>query len=213
MKWVIVLLLLAPIALGCVVPRDGMMIRKSVQFCTDVYFLDKGISIVGNDVNLDCNGAVLKSWTGGKGISIEHVSNITISKCRIVNYDIGFYARNATKIYLEDNHLVRNKIGTRFVLVKDSATFNHDVSLQTAFEVMESENNVLSLTNKPVEGDFCSINFCNEQRNAVILFVQPKTTVPQMQSWLVDQLTGKKSIQNFYDYVFGSFNTQAIFLK
>lgn len=213
MKWVVVLLLLAPVVLGCVVPRDGMMIRKSVQFCTDVYYLDKGISITGNNVRLDCNGAVLKSWNGGKGISIEHMSNVTVTNCRIVNYNTGIYVRNSTLIYLEDNHLVKNKIGTRFTVVKDSATFNHDVSLSAPFEILESENNVLSLTNKFVEGSFCASNFCNEKRNAVTLFIQPKTTAPQMQNWLFDQITGKKSVQKFYEYVFGSFSTPGVFLK
>lgn len=205
MKWVVVFLLLAPVVLGCVVPKDGMVIRESIQLCTDVYYLDKGIFISGNDVNLDCNGAVLKSWKGGKGISVEHASNITITKCRIVNYNTGFYVRNSTNVYLEDNHLVKNKIGTRFTVVKDSATFNHDVSLTVPFEILESENNVLSLTNKFVEGDFCGVNFCNEQRNAVSLFIQPKTTAPQMQNWLIDQLTGKKTTQKFYEWVFGDF--------
>lgn len=205
MKWVLLAILLAPVALGCVVPRDGMVIAGSVQLCTDVYYLDTGLIIVGSDVALDCNGAVLKSWNGGKGISIEHVSNVTVTKCRIVNYNVGLYVRNATQVYLEDNHLVKNSIGTRFTVVRDSATFNHDVSLTAPFEILESENNVLTLTNKFVEGSFCGNNFCNEQRNTVTLFVQPKTTPAQLENWLVDQLTGKKSLQKFYDYVFGDF--------
>lgn len=207
MKWIIVLVLLMPAALACVVPRDGMMIRKSAEFCTDVYYLDKGISIEGNNLDIDCNGAVLKSWKGGRGISIEHSANVTVSNCRIVNYNIGFYARNSTELYFEDNHLVRNKIGTRFVLVSGSATFNNDVSLSAPFEMNQSENNVLSLTNKFVEGNFCSENFCNEKRNAVELFVQPKISAPVMESWLLDQLTGRNSIKKFYDYVFGQFST------
>jgi parallel beta-helix repeat protein len=205
MKWVLIVLLLAQVALGCVVPRDGMMIASSVRLCTDVYYLDKGIMIAGSDVTLDCNGAVLKSWNGGKGISIEHVSNVTVTKCRIVNYNVGIYVRNATRVYLEDNHLVKNSIGTRFTVVSDSATFNHDVSLTAPFEILESENNVLSLTNKFVQGDFCASNFCNEQRNTISLFVQPKTTPAQLEDWLVDQLTGKKAVQQFYEYVFGDF--------
>jgi len=203
MKWVVLLVLLAPMALACIVPEDGMRIEKSVQFCTNVYYLDKGVSISGNNITLDCGDSVLKSWSGGKGVSIEHSSNITVTNCRLVSYNIGIYARNSTNVYLEDNHLVRNKIGTRFVLVSDSATLNQDVSLTAPFEIMESENNVLSLTNKAVYGDFCDSNFCNEKRNAVTTFVQPKITSLEMGSWLLDQLTGRKSLQKFYDYVFG----------
>ncbi len=208
MKWVVVLVLLIPAALACVVPRDGMMIGKSVDFCTDVYYLDKGILIEGKNLNLDCNGAVLKSWKGGRGISIEHSANVTITNCRVVNYNIGLHVRNSTEVYLEDNHLVKNKIGTRFVLVSDSATFNHDVSLSVPFEINQSEDNILSLTNKFVEGDFCSANFCNEKRSAIDSFVEPEMSAPVMESWLLDQLTGRNSIKKFYDYVFGGFENQ-----
>ncbi|MEM3154857.1 MAG: NosD domain-containing protein [Candidatus Woesearchaeota archaeon] len=211
MKWAIVFLLLVPGVLACVVPRDGMRIAASVQLCTDVYYLEKGISIVGSDVKVDCNGAVLKSWNGGKGVSVEHVSNVTISKCRLVNYDIGLYVRNSSMVHLEDNHLVKNKIGTRFTVVRDSATFNHDVSLVSPFEVFESENNILSLTNKFVSGDFCSINFCNQGRNAISLFIRPKTTSREMQNWLIGQLTGRKSAQKLHEWVFGDFKKTKLF--
>jgi parallel beta-helix repeat protein len=204
MKYLFIALLLVPVALACVVPQDGMLVDHSVQFCSDVYYFDKGISITGNDIELDCNGAVLKSWKGGKGISVEHSSNITVTNCRVVNYNTGFYVRNSTRVFLEDNHLVRNKVGTRFVVVSESATFNHDVSLQAAFEIFESEGNAISLTNRRVSGDFCQLNFCNERRNAVFLFAQPKTTVPELHNWLLDQLTGRKSVQRLYDWVFST---------
>ena len=203
--------LLAPAVLACVVPEDSMKIESSIEFCSDVYYFDNGISISGKDITLDCDGAVLKSWKGGKGISIEHSSNVTVADCRIVNYNVGFYVRNSTRVFLTDNHLVRNKVGTRFVVVSESATFNHDVSLQTPFEVFESEGNVISLTNRPISGNFCDVNFCNEQRNAIALFLEPKITVQYMQSWLLDQLTGKKSAQKLYDWVFDGFSKKEFF--
>ena len=197
-------LLFTPVVLACVVPEDGMKIASSVEFCSDVYYLNKGVSLSGQNIMFDCKGAVLKSWSGGKGISIEHSSNVTVAGCRIVNYNTGFYVRNSTQVFLTDNHLVRNKIGTRFVVVADSATFNHDVSLSAPFEVVESRNNAISLTNKPVAGKFCNANFCNERRDAVLLFVQPRTSLPQMHSWLLDQLTGRKSVQRLYDWAFST---------
>ena len=199
-----ILLLCIPTVLACVVPQDGMKITKSIQLCTDVYYLNKGVSISGKDITLDCNDAVLKSWNGGKGVSIEHSTNITVTSCSILFYNIGMYVRNSTKVFLNDNHLVRNTIGTRFVVVSDSATFNHDVSLGKPFEVLESEHNVLTLTNKPVEGAFCADNYCNAQRNAVALFIQPETTPPQMHNWLLDQLTGRKTANRLQNWVFGS---------
>ncbi len=205
MKYWIVLLLI-PSVLACVVPEDGLLIDESVEFCTDVYYVSDGIVVSGNDISINCNGAVLKSWSGGRGISIIESSNITISGCRLMHYNIGVYVENSTKVFLNDNHLVKNKVGTRFVNVADSATFNHDVSLQSAFEVLDSNNNVLSLTNKVVDGKFCSKNFCNERRNAVVLFVQPKLSVPQMHNWLLEQLGVKKNPERLKNWVFGIFN-------
>jgi len=203
MKWLL-FVLLAPTVLACVVPQNGMVIDYSVQFCSDVYYFNQGISISGDNILVDCDGAVLKSWTGGKGISIEHSSNITVTGCRLVSYDKGFYVRNSTKVFLEDNHLVKNQVGARFVVVSDSATFNHDVSLIQPFEILESDHNILSLSNKFVSGDFCSENFCNEHRNAVELFLQPKTTPVQMGDWLLEHL-GVKTAERLKNWVFGSF--------
>lgn len=197
MKWFL-LLLAVPVALACVVPQDGMVVSDSVSFCSDVYYFDKGISVLGDNIKIFCDGAVFKSWKGGKGISIEHSKNITVKGCRFLSYDIGMYVRNSSRIFLEDNHLVRNRVGTRFVVVEDSATFNHDVSLGSPFEILESEHNVLSLTNKVVSGSFCDVNFCNQQRNSVELFAAPKT---ELASWFVEKL-GIKSPERLREWVF-----------
>ncbi len=201
MKYLL-LLLLAPVALACVVPEDGMKVNSSVDFCSDVYYLNHGITISGNDISVNCDGAVLKSWNGGRGVLIENSANVTVSDCRIVNYRIGFFVRNSTKVFLDDNHLVRNKVGTRFVGVSDSATFNQDVSLSAPFEITGSRNNIISLSNRVVSGGFCNSNFCNEQRNSVSLFVQPEATVPQMHTWLFDEFLGRKSAERLFDWVF-----------
>jgi len=198
---ILLLVLLAPAVLACVVPEDGMLIDQSMQFCNDVFYVNN-ISVSGDNINIDCNSAVLKSWTGGTGILIENSANITVSGCRIVNYDTGFQVENSTRVFLDDNHLIRNKIGTLFVGVSDSATLNQDISLQESFLVFNSNNNVLSLTNRVVRGDFCQDNFCNKQRSTVALFVQPRTTLPQMKDWLIEQITGKSS-KKLFNWVFG----------
>ena len=194
-------LLLTPIVLACVVPQDGMKIGKSADFCTDVFYLNNGVVISGNDIVINCNGAVLKSWSGGRGITIENAVNVTVNSCRILNYNVGFFVKNSSKVFLNDNHLVKNKVGARFVNVSDSATFNHDVSLQLPFEVFDSINNVFSLTNKVVSGRFCSLNFCNERRDAVFLFASPRATDEQMSSWLFG---GLKTAARLRSWVFGS---------
>jgi len=156
---------------------------------------------------VNCNSAILKSWNGNEGILIVHSNNVTVVGCRVLNYQTGIFVRNSTSVYLRDNHLIKNEVGTRFDLVSDSATLNHDVSLRMPFELIASRNNAVSLLNKRVSGNFCAENFCNERRNAVVLFVQPKTAEPEMSNWLLEQLTGKKSAQRLFDWVFGGLST------
>ena len=194
MKWLI-FLLLAPSVLACVVPQDGMLVDKSMQFCPNVYSASKGIRVTGRDITLDCNGAVLTSWAGGKGITVENSRNVIVKGCRLLNYQTAFYVRNATRVFLLDNHLVNTKIGARFVGVTQSATLNHDVSLTRPFEILESTGNVLSLVNKRVTGTFCKDNFCNQARSAVDQFMAHPTTNAQFQEWLGEKVTGKSEKQ------------------
>src|SRR3989344_773738 len=190
MKW-IVFLLLAPSVLACVVPQDGTLVDKSMQFCPNVYTINKGIRITGNNVNLDCTGTVLNGVSGAKGISIEQAGNVVVKGCRLLNYQTAFYVRASSRVFLLDNHIVNAKVGARFVGVTQSATLNHDVSLTTPFEILESTGNVLSLTNKRVRGAFCEDNFCNSQRSAIEQFMRPPTTKAQMQEWLGERVAGK----------------------
>jgi len=200
MKYVLIALLLAPLALACIVPTDGMLVDTSIEFCSDVYYFNNGIKIVGENLNINCNGAVFNSWDRGKGFSIEHSNNITVSDCRIINYNVGMYVRNSTNILLEDNYLLRNKIGTRFVLASKSGTFNHDVSITSPFEIFDSESNAFSLTNKVVRGDFCKNNYCNRSYDAVVLQASPKNSEPELAAWLNNQIDLKR---NLYYWIFG----------
>lgn len=202
MKWVW-LVLLAPAVMACVVPESGMRIDESAVFCADVLSLEEGLTISGENINVQCDGTVFKSWSGGKGISIEHATNVTVSGCRLISYDIGLYVRNSSHVFLQDNHLVKNKVGTRFVVVSKSATRNHDVSLQAPFELLESEGNAISLTNKVVEGEFCKTNYCNKDRGALDMFLLAQTPSEDMAFWLGDQVA-KDAAQALFERAFGS---------
>ena len=204
MKYVVILLVLMPSVLACIVPSDGMRISGATTLCADVYYLNKGLIVSGNNFVLDCAGAVLKSWKSGKGVTVEFANNVTVTGCRIVNYYTGFYVRNSTNVYLIDNHLVRNKEGTRFLSVKDSATYNNDVSLEKPVTIMQSENNVITLTNRLITGSFCDKNYCNMRKQVVDVAMQPKTDVEGLRNWLADQITGKKTRKRLMNWAFSS---------
>ncbi len=184
-------LLLLPFASACVVPKENMEIRRSVELCGDVYSLNQPLRIVANNVALTCQASVLKTWRGGTGIIIEGVNNVTISGCRLNGHDVGFLVKNSSQVFLRDNHLINTKVGARFFNVSKSATLNHDVSLQTAFDVRDSVDNSLSLKNKKVVGLFCEKNFCNVKESATQTFMAPKLSLPKLVSWVKSKITGK----------------------
>jgi len=168
-----------------------MEVRRSVEFCGDVYSLGQPVRIVANNVALTCQATVLKTWRGGTAFIIEGVSNVTISGCRLNGHDVGFLVKNSSQVFLRDNHLTNTKVGVRLFNVTKSATLNHDVSLQTAFDVRDSVDNSLSLRNKKVVGLFCEKNFCNVKESAAQTFMAPKLSLPGMVSWLRGKITGK----------------------
>ncbi|RJQ21463.1 right-handed parallel beta-helix repeat-containing protein [Candidatus Woesearchaeota archaeon] len=187
----VLFLLLATSAVACVVPRENMVITESVEFCSDVYYVNWPIRIAADDVAVICSGTVLKSWRGGTGFAVENRQNVTIKDCHLVNHDIGFSVRNSSRVFLIGNHLVKTQVGVRLMNVSGSATLNHDVSLLGAFDVQESAHNVLSLKNKRVSGIFCAHNECNAKESAIETFMRPKQTPPQMSLWLSEVVTGK----------------------
>jgi hypothetical protein len=199
----LIFVLIAPAVFACVIPTDGMVVRESVVFCSDVYYLSNGITIKGSDIEISCKGTVLKSFTGGDGISIENSNNVTVKGCRINGYDVGFNVVNATSVFLSDNHLVKNKVGASFSRVYRSSTLNQDVSLSAPFVVSESEKNALSLTNKFVNGSFCDSNYCNLHRDAVVLASKPKLSRQGMAVWFSTQF-GAKSQSRLHSWVFGN---------
>lgn len=197
----LMVLLILPAAFACVVPTNSMEITKSTTFCSDVYYVNNGIKITQSDVTLTCEGTVLKSWRGGRGIVIENANNITIQGCRVMNYNIGIVVSNASRVLLDDNHLIRNQIGVRLLDVSESATYNHDVSLNMPIDIVRSTGNIISATNKPLHESFCETNFCNKERSTVEHFMTPKLTPNQMQNWLSGQVG--KSKQRLFEWVFG----------
>ncbi|RMD58427.1 hypothetical protein D6825_00950 [Candidatus Woesearchaeota archaeon] len=198
----LLVLLLALPSIACTIPYSTQVIDKTATLCVDVFYLDRPLVINESDVVLDCAGAVLKSWSGGSAVRIVGVENVTVRDCRIVSYDVGFEVSDSRRVFLEDNHLVKNKLGSRFFNTSDSATLNHDVSLLRSFDVADSRDNVLSLTNKRVSGSFCRVNFCNEDRNAIERFLVPKTSKEDMRAWLFESLGVKEPLK---DWVFKFF--------
>jgi len=183
LKGVIVLILLSSSVLACTDLKSGMNITNTTLVCNDVFYLEHGITISGFNITLDCAGAILQGKYKGSGIYITDAESVLVKNCRLVNYDSAFLLNNVSGVFIMDNHLVRNYIGATFVNVRDSGMYNYDVSLREPVRIVESDNNMLSLSNRFISGGFCAFNYCNRGRSVVDSFRSPRKDIRQFTSW------------------------------
>ena len=151
----------------CIKPYSEMKIFTDMRFCSGVYELGKGIIIANSNINLNCNGAVLKGNFENTGIRAERVSNITITNCHIMFYLTGIRIKNVTKAVIKENRLLRNWDGIRLEKVTNSAILNQDTSFKNPVLSFDSFDNAISSYNRFIEGDFCKDNYCNRERRFV----------------------------------------------
>jgi parallel beta-helix repeat protein len=78
---------LSPQAECLTTPTDGCTVSSSTTFNLATYTIT-GISVVGNNVILDCNGATLLGSNSYTGIFVNG-TNATIKNCKIFNYGTG----------------------------------------------------------------------------------------------------------------------------
>lgn len=179
--------LLSTSVFACVTPIDGDVFDSSVTFCNDVFYLDQGISVQGDNVTLDCSGAIIRGSYRGAGIEVQG-DGVQVSDCRILNYETAFLVRNSSRVKLVDNHLIRNLHSASLIRVNQSSFFNYDISLGVPFVVAKSAGNVLSSQNGFVSGDFCSSNFCNRPRDVVEFHVLKKDDPSVFRMWFLSNL-------------------------
>jgi parallel beta-helix repeat protein len=86
-----------------IIPIGGMVIRRDTVFQPGVYFLPQGISIVGDNVTLDGNGALLIGQKrSGRGVTINGRKNVTIKNLRLIEFEHGIYARGCRELTIRN---------------------------------------------------------------------------------------------------------------
>ena len=60
------------------IPVDGCSVSKSIIFDDGMYNFSSGISILANNVVLDCNNSVFTGFGAGRGISLLGIKNVRI---------------------------------------------------------------------------------------------------------------------------------------
>jgi len=169
MKWIVLAVLLSTFAYAqCVDLTDGMTIKESITLCSSTYDIPNGITIASDDIVLDCNTAILRGVVGESeiGIRVENADGVTIRNCNILTFNQGLYLKNVTNSLIEDNGILKNRIGIRLLdSFENTIQNNNDKSFQLAVSAINSKYNIVMLGNKKIERAFCGENACNEYRD------------------------------------------------
>ncbi|MBW3002456.1 right-handed parallel beta-helix repeat-containing protein [Candidatus Woesearchaeota archaeon] len=162
----LVLLASAVSAADCIDALDGMRITNDTTFCSDSYDVPNGIYIMEDNLTLDCGTAVLRgNMQEGKGIIIEGRKNVVVTRCNIITFDIGIFLQNSSFITLEDNALLKNRIGIRMMNAYENTIIKTaDKSTQTPLSMVMSKFNRFDI-NKPIDEEYCADNLCNEEKD------------------------------------------------
>ena len=94
----------------CVVPEQGMEISENTLFCSGNFNLGEGISIISDNVVLDCDVASLVGDGLGYGILVK-ANDGSIENCNLTNFEVGIYLEESSNNEILDNHISKNRFG------------------------------------------------------------------------------------------------------
>ncbi len=159
----LIIILLANSVFACVDLENNLVYSNDTQVCNDVFFLDDGIKIHGDNILFDCNNAVLRGdFFKNSGITVINSENITIKNCNVMFYDVGINVQNSENvIFGEDIRLIRNHYGSKFFNSVNNFIAGIDVSLKSPVKIAASKGNLINFLNKRVDESLCSDSECN----------------------------------------------------
>lgn len=164
MRALIVLLLLPFAAADCIDLIDGQTIGESTTLCGSTYDIPNGIVINTSNVVLDCAGSILRGNSGESniGIKIEDAQNVTVKNCNILTFSQGLYLTNVQYSSIIDNSILKNRIGIRMLdAFENVIAQNNDKSHQLPVSAINSRFNVVMMSNRNIDREFCEVNACN----------------------------------------------------
>lgn len=151
--------ILSPNAIECgVIPTDGCFITQSTTFTTGNYFFPSGISILADNIILNCNNAVLrgnatKIWISGTtrlqeiGIFVNG-TNVTIRNCELNNYSEGITPMKSG-VTITNNRFVDNFGGIMAFAPNTSVIWNN-FSNSSYYALLISQNGTTIIQNNKV---------------------------------------------------------------
>lgn len=119
----IIFLILPLVNAVCIIPSENMEIKEDTFFCYGDFNIENGVSIVNDNVVVDCNNSILIGNGVSYGILLKNKQNVIVQNCNISDYEIGIYLDNTNNSILRNNYLTKNKFGIALF-----NSFNNDVN-------------------------------------------------------------------------------------
>ena len=117
-------------------PIDGCTVSHDTTFNPATYDLPNGISIMSNDISVDCNGASLVGSGSNYGISINNLNGISIKNCNISNYNYGIYLHNSNFNSIFNNNINNNKVGGINGGIYISNSYGNSIKYNSIYEII-----------------------------------------------------------------------------
>ncbi len=144
----------------CVVPYDNMIVNESTVLCPGVYAIkDEGyqavIRVTGDNLVLDCNGAVLDGISGGIYSSqmgygiLSFGENVTIKNCKVINFQYGIVVSHQENNIVFNNRLYNIKSrGINIASGSSTLVFNNTVeSSYAGVYIVGGSGNIIARNN------------------------------------------------------------------
>ena len=111
----------------------NLKIIYDTVLCTKEYYLpasSPALLIDGNNINLDCQGSVIRGDGNGEGLFIN-TENVSVKNCEFRNYEDGILIDSASKVVLDKNNLIDNLNGiniyqSSYVHITDNTLTDND---------------------------------------------------------------------------------------
>lgn len=139
----------------CVTPPENLdepwQITENTKLCEGTYSMPKGIEIMKDGVELDCDGAVLSGndILISKGITIKNRESIKVQNCAFQKFMYGIYLESSDNNEIKDNVLSDNYeegilvYKSNYNIIKENEIINNVGEETNGIYITESHHNTI----------------------------------------------------------------------
>lgn len=111
----------------CEEPQYSMIVRKTMKFCPGTYFIPYGLEIDMNNIEIDCNGAIIEGNYTADGIFINKQQGVTLKNCTIKKYKKAIMINNSYDTSIIGSSIYLNDFGIHIYNSDKNTIFNNNI--------------------------------------------------------------------------------------